>query len=156
MKKHRLIPDDAQKLLNEQDAARAKARVGTEEERAEAFRRSFASGIFAEIHLVRKWGYSADMAGGEVVRSITAKYPPRKLSRFEQFLNKHFTRKDGVPVFQFEPRVRGFLFNEGGRGVTFTSIPTVRFRLYVAGVVLDHVGGKWRVWRKSPLRSASR
>jgi len=62
----------------------------------------------------------------------------------------------GIPLLQVYPG-GGFIFNEGGHGVTLTVLPRARnskslalpFRLYVAGYVLMLLGGRW-TFKKFP------
>lgn len=121
-------------------------------ERAQDFRSNFAASIAYELNLAGKWGAEADMRGNEVSRSIRAKYPPRKIGHIEKWLTSH-KNKFGAPIFQFEPRLGGFIFNEGGRGVTFTHTKWCPFRLYIAGYVLMYnKTEKWTFKRWSKNR----
>ena len=157
-----LIPSWATKELAEQDAKRAAARAaGNEEDRGASFRQNFVKKIAYEFELSHKWGAQADTSdlgyGEEVLVPIRQKYPVRVRGRFETWLTSWMNRV-GAPVFNFPPcaNLRGFIFNEGGRGLTFTSINGCPFRLYVAGLVLSYartwVKGKPGPWKWSLRR----
>jgi hypothetical protein len=136
----KLIPREAQAELDRQDAERAEARRTASDRQ---FRDNFVRVHAYEIMLASKWGAEADVAGNPevVVRSIRDKYPPRKPGRFIRWLFQ-FRNRVGAPIFQFNPAPLGFIFNEGGRGVTLTLTRMVPFRLYVAGWVLMCQGGE--------------
>jgi len=105
----------------------------------ETFRSSFIAANLSDLMLVHVWGASQDDG------SLPAK--PRVPGHFENWLTS-FKRKNGRPYFVFPPvkNIRGVYFNEGGRGITFTSTNWIPFRLYVAGWVLTKKG-KWSLTR---------
>jgi hypothetical protein len=145
--KYKLIPEEAQVELERQDAARASAPKG--EAAAISLRNSILRQVGPEFALM-KWGAFADVAAGrggvEVTLPIRRKYKIRTLGKFEAWLCS-YRNGCGAPWIQFSPtkQLRGFIFNEGGRGVTLgvlldTDVPV---RLYVAGWVLTLCGKKW-------------
>jgi len=139
----KLIPREAQAELERQDADRARARRTAS---GSQFRNDFLRVHGYELTLASKWGAEADVTGPPgaetVVRSIRDKYPPRKPGRFVRWLFR-FRNRHGIPLFQYNPAPVGFIFNEGGRGVTLTLTRMVPFRLYVAGWVLMYQCGSW-------------
>jgi len=147
-----LIPKDASDELARQDAERQKAReryaaMGHVAAHA-SFRTGFAASISYEFELARKWGAEADTVntgwGEEVMPGgrIADKYPPRAIGKFEKWLCS-FKNSFGAPYIQREPRLGGFIFNEGGRILTFTRTRMLPFRLYLCGLVLMKKGDKW-------------
>jgi len=137
----KLITREAQAELERQDAERARAHRTAS---GSQFRNDFVRTHGYELTLASKWGAEADVMGDPpvVVRSIRDKYPPRKPGRFVRWLFR-FRNRIGAPVFQYNPAPVGFIFNEGGRGVTLTLTRMVPFRLYVAGWVLMYQCGTW-------------
>jgi hypothetical protein len=135
--------------MERQDAARAEARKTAT---SVSFCHQFARAIEYELTLVNKWGASADTCRtlhGEVVTcSIRDKYPPRRPNKFLVWLFQ-FRNKLGVPIFQYNPAPRGFIFNEGGRHLTFDIRPMKRlYRLYLFGLVFMVSNGKPSIrWR---------
>ena len=156
-----LIPDDAQRLLEQQDAERAKARaklpVGT---RAyDQFRNNFITNHADQIRLMQR---------GAIVTSTVADEKRRRGIPVTDWLDEErpYTVEipDGKPAetlvqarrviwwAKVKRAFRTFIrrgphfitINEGGRGVTFSSVrPGMPFRLYVAGWVLMLNMGKW-------------
>lgn len=133
-----ILPGLAENLAR-QDAERAAARKNAT---SASFFRDFGRSVAYELMLAHKWGAEADVANNEIVRSITEKYPPRKPGRFIQWLFQ-FRNKLGAPIFQYNPAPLGFIFNEGGRGVTLTLTRMIPFRLYLGGWVLMYRGREW-------------
>lgn len=146
----KLVQQAEADALAKQDAEReaARAKIRQSKDPYGDFRRSFTSSIAYEFTLAAKWGASAETynstTGKIVVVPIGQKYPPRKPSRFETWLCS-FRNGYGAPYFQFSPakHLPGFIFNEGGRVLTFTSTQWSPFRLYILGWILMRRDKKW-------------